>query len=105
MNFRFKFISEFINYEKTYVETLNERELRDYIPSVKCYNRVGYTPLFVALVNAHIKCVDAILESENIDLEAKDAKGNSIYHICAEYNCIEPMRVLLNRKVFSFVVF
>lgn len=81
------------------MENLTEKELREYIPSVKCYNRSGYTPLFVALIAGNIKCVEAILTAEHLDLEAKDAKGNSIYHICAEYNSLESMRVLLSKKV------
>lgn len=85
------------------MENLTEKELRDYIPSVKCYNRSGYTPLFVALIAGNIKCVEAILTAEHLDLEAKDAKGNSIYHICAEYNSLESMRVLLSKKEQQFV--
>lgn len=102
-NNSFKFIKEFLAYEKIYAERLNNKELKEYIPSVKCYNKIGYTPLFVALTNGNIKCVEAILAAEQLDLDAKDPKGNSIYHICAEYNSFESMRVLLNKKDPKFV--
>lgn len=86
-------------HEKAYAEQLDNKELKEYIPSVKCYNRAGYTPMFVALTTGNIKCVEALLGTDNLDLDAKDAKGNSIYHICAEYNSFESMRVLLAKKV------
>jgi ankyrin repeat protein len=99
----FKFIKEFLAYEKIHAEKLTNKQIKDYIPSVKCYNKSGYTPLFVALTAGNIKCVESILGDEELDLEAKDLKGNSIYHICAEFNSFESMRVLLNKKSAKFV--
>lgn len=95
-NNRFKFIKEYLHHE-------NSLELKDYVPSVRITNRSGYTPLFLALINGHVKCVEALLASEAIDLNAKDLKGNSIYHICAEFNNCEAMRVLLSKKEVRFV--
>jgi ankyrin repeat protein len=59
--------------------------------------------MFVALMAGNLKCVEALLASEHLDLETKDSSGNSIYHTCAEYNNFEALRVFLTKKDQRFV--
>jgi ankyrin repeat protein len=59
--------------------------------------------MFVALMAGNLKCVEALLTSEYLDLETKDSSGNSIYHTCAEYNNFEALRVFLTKKEQRFV--
>jgi ankyrin repeat protein len=43
-----------------------------------------------------------LTSSEDVDLEAKDPDGNSVYHICAELNNFESIRYLITRKEPKF---
>ena len=99
-NNRYKFIREYLAHESYLIEKL---ETKDYVSSVKGLNRAGNTPLFVSLINGHVKCTEALIGSDYIDLDAKDSHGNSIYHICAENNNFEAMRILLTKKDYKFV--
>lgn len=102
-NNRFKFITDFMAHEKLLVEKKDPMITKDYVPCVKGINRSGYTPMFVALIVGNLKCVEALLTTENLDLETKGPYGNSIYHICAEYNNFEALRVFLTKKDQRFV--
>lgn len=99
-NNRYKFIREYLTYESDLIEN---QEVKDYVSSVKGLNRAGNTPLFVSLINGHIKCTEALIACDYIDLDAKDPHGNSIYHICATHNNFEAMRILLTKKDYKFV--
>lgn len=71
-----------------------------YKPSVKVYNRAQhYTPLFSAVANGHLNCVQVLCSSvDNIELDAIDSSGNTVYHVCAELNNFESLRYMLTRK-------
>jgi ankyrin repeat protein len=72
-----------------------------YKPSVKVYNRAQhYTPLFLAVANGHLNSVQVLCSnsSDNIDIDALDSNGNTVYHVCAEMNHFESLRYLLTRK-------
>jgi ankyrin repeat protein len=58
--------------------------------------------MFVALIAGNLKCVEALLTSDDLDLETKDPNGNSIYHACAEHNNFEALRVFLTKKQAKF---
>jgi ankyrin repeat protein len=102
-NNKFKFIKEFLAHEKLLADKKDPAFLKEYLPSVKCINRNGYTPIFVGLIAGNLKCVEALMASENCDLDTKDSKGNSLYHICAEVNNFEALRVFLAKKDMRFV--
>ena len=99
---RFKFINEFLAHEKSLVVKKDSYFLKDYEPSVRCINRYGLTPMFISLMAGNLKCVEALLDAEDLDLEAKDPLGNSIYHTCAEHNNFEALRVFLTKKDLRF---
>jgi ankyrin repeat protein len=123
-NNKFNFIKEFLAYEKVYMERSHEEKEtsatsilttmsstdstdshsnQSYIPSIKRVNKNEHTPLFVAVVSGHLKCVEILSVAENVELDVKDSKGNSIYHMCAIYNHFESLRFLLTRKDVKFL--
>jgi ankyrin repeat protein len=98
-NNKFKFIKSFLKYEKDYLKS--EKTLQTL--SFKCLNQNKHSPLFLAIINGHLKCVEILAMLEDTDLNAKDMNGNSIYHKCAEYNHYESLRFLLTRKGKNFL--
>jgi ankyrin repeat protein len=120
INNRFNFIKEFLIYENnltknskttntlaTEDESLineNKEDLYDqHIPCVQCFNKNNFTPLFLAIIGGHLKCVEAITSSEDVDYAAQDKDGNTIYHKCAELNNFESIRYLLTRKESKYL--
>ena len=111
-NNKFNFIKEYLAYEKTYAEKyLTEQqtdtdsehaEVSVYKPSVKCFDKNNKTPLFTAVLNGHLKCVEVLATSEHIDLHSQDSLGNTVYHLCAELNNFECIRYLITRKEPKF---
>jgi ankyrin repeat protein len=61
-------------------------------------NRERLSPLFLAIIGGHTKCVELLSALDYIKLDSQDKNGNTIFHICAEYNNQESLRVLVNKK-------
>ena len=98
-NNKFKFIKAFLNYEKDYIKSENLQQGF----SFKCLNHNKHSPLFLSIINGHLKCVEILATIEDADLNATDINGNTIYHICAEFNHYESLRFLLTRKGKKFL--
>jgi len=117
INNRFNFIKDFLIYENNLRKNSNtliaedeslinenKEELNDqHIPCVQCFNKNNFTPLFLAIIGGHLKCVEALASSEDVDYAAQDQEGNTIYHKCAELNNFESIRYLLTRKESKYL--
>ena len=66
--------------------------------AVQEFDANSHTPLFNAVQNGHLKCIEVLLLSDTINLSATDSTGNSVYHICAATNNFEALRYFLTRK-------
>jgi ankyrin repeat protein len=64
-------------------------------PALYAINNQHYTPLMSAIVAGNEMCVEELAANIYCQLDAKDIDGNSIYHLCAEYDNIEALRFLL----------
>ena len=93
-NNKFNFIREFLANEKLLTSSNKTPTV------VNALDAKGHTALFNAILNGHLKSVEALIfaSSDDIDVTLADANGNTIYHICAETNNFEAMRFLLTRK-------
>ena len=100
LNNRPQFITTFIAYEKEYFESLEG--IQNLVPGVRCLNKEKQTPLYTAIINSNLKCVEILVNIEHVELNFRDMSGSSIYHICALYNNIEALRYLLTRKNKKF---
>jgi ankyrin repeat protein len=91
---RSAFITAFLELEKEEVES---DARKSYIPCVMQTNENYLTPLFLAVLNDHVKCVEALLKSsdEISQLDVVDRDGNSVIHICAKNNSVEILRHLI----------
>ncbi len=77
-------------------------DFSSHTPSVKMLNKQRYTPFMTALAFGNHKCAEEILNAwktqpGGLDMDTKDAEGNSIYHICARYNNTESLKLLVNK--------
>jgi ankyrin repeat protein len=101
-NNKHKFIKEFLLYEKCLLE---KQDSENYMPCIcKCddYHTLSirqrdhnnYTPLLTALAASNQRCVEELLNDSNIELDAKDISGNSIFHICSEFDNGESLKFL-----------
>ena len=95
-NNKFNFIVELLAYEKEYVKKYNLQDTHE--PFAKCLNKSKNTPLFLAAIGGHTKCVELLVMLDEVDLSLQDIDGNSIYHIFALYNSFESLRFCLTRK-------
>jgi ankyrin repeat protein len=93
-NNRFEFIKSYINYEKTLLQT---NKLKKSIILNK--NNKNQTPLQIAIMKRHEKCVIELLNSDKIDLNIKEIENNySIYHLCIKYSDNKSLQILLGKK-------
>lgn len=93
-NNRFEFIRSYINYEKTLVQT---NKLKKSIILNK--NNKNQTPLQIAIMKRHEKCVVELLNSNKLDLNVKEIENNySIYHLCIKYSDNKSLQMLLGKK-------
>jgi ankyrin repeat protein len=93
---RYDFIKSLIEHEKTIVsgsKSLVERK-----------NNKNLTPLQLAIMKRHDKCVKEIIKSDKIDLNVKEAENNySIYHLCVIYSDFESLNILLNKNEKKYI--
>ena len=95
-NNKFNFIKKFLEYEKSFVERNNLKAIHQ--PTALGLNRERYTPLFLAIIGGHTKCVEIFVGLDYIKLDTHDKNGNTLFHICAEFNNQESIRVILRKK-------
>ncbi len=95
-NNKFNFIYELLAYEKAYVKKYNLQETHE--PLALCLNRSKYTPLFLAAIGGHTKCIELLVMLDEVDLSLQDLDGNSIYHVFALNNNFDSLRFCLTRK-------
>jgi ankyrin repeat protein len=95
-NNKFNFIREFLEYEKAYIEKNSLKSIHQ--PTALGLNRERYTPLFLSIIGGHTKCVEQFVALDYIKLDSHDKNGNTLFHICAEFNNQESLRVILRRK-------
>lgn len=92
-NNKFNFIKDYLICEKNIMNKessekdneVDDNILKVSLSSVNCLNKNGQTPLFVAINAGNLKCVDALTNSNDLDLTLTDSKGNSIYHVCLNF--------------------
>lgn len=100
-----KFINEFLKFEKfcndhsensKFVQCACKCEVdkKSYVPTIKARDLKQYTPLLTALAASNQKCVEELFDSELLETDATDNNGNSIYHICAQYDNAESLKYL-----------
>jgi ankyrin repeat protein len=88
---RYDFIRSLLEYEKT--KESGSKSL------VERKNNKHFTPLQLAIMKRHDKCVKEIIKSDKIDLNVKEAENNySIYHLCVIYSDFESLNILLNKN-------
>jgi ankyrin repeat protein len=93
-NNRFEFIRSYINYEKTLLQT---NKIKKSIILNK--NNKNQTPLQIAIMKRHEKCVVELLNSDKLDLNVKEIENNySIYHLCIKYSDNKSLQMLLGKK-------
>lgn len=51
------------------------------------------------------KSVEILSNDSNVDYEAQDNDGNTVFHICAQYGNVESVRLLLKNKSFLPTLF
>ena len=95
-NNKFNFIKEFLEYEKAFVEKNKLNAIHQ--PTALALNRERYTPLFLAIIGGHTKCVELFVALDYMKLDAHDKNGNTIFHVCAEFNNQESLRVILRKN-------
>ncbi len=101
---RFEFIKRFLKEERNYITDLDDSGV-EILPCIKQVNKNGHTPLFVALFQDNVKSVEYLAADENCDSGAQDPDGDSIFHVCAQYNNVESLRFLLKNPQFSNTIF
>ena len=101
---RFAFIEKFMKYENSYMAEMADKGV-DIVPCVKQRNELSYTPLFTALLADHMKSIELLSASDDVECEATDKAGNSLFHICAQLNSVEPLRLLLKNSKFIQTIF
>lgn len=74
-------------------------------PCIKKKNNFSQTPLFSAISLDNVKCVEALVQSPDIELNAVDNEGNTCIHLCARFNNVESLRYLLKMSKFLDVIF
>jgi ankyrin repeat protein len=92
-NNKFNFIKDYLICEKNIMNKeasekdnkVDDNIAKISLASVNCLNKNGQTPLFVAINAGNLKCVEALTNSNDLDLTLTDSKGNSIYHVCLNY--------------------
>jgi ankyrin repeat protein len=95
-NNKFKFIRDFIINERKCEE--KKMGAKDYVPCVRVCNKNNLQPMFLAVIGGHQKCVEILTQSEDLVMDGLDKSGNTIYHVCAEFNNFDSLRFLLSRK-------
>ena len=103
---RRKIIAELVNYEKFLFSKQDNDQFiqcvclcdldKSYIPCIKAKDNKQYTPLLTAVAASNQICVEELLANENVDLTTRDKDGNSIYHICTEFDNDISLKYLLN---------
>jgi len=101
---RFDFIKKFLKEEWNYITDLDDSGV-DIVPCIKQVNKNGHTPLFVALFNDNIKSVEYLAADENCDSTTQDPDGDTIFHVCAQYNNVESLRFLLKNSHYINTMF
>ena len=105
---RNKFINEFLKYEKFCFSEHPDSNNKYFACACRCdlddKNRIKciktrdiklYTPLLTALAASNQKCVEELIEyDEALDLTHTDINGNSMYHICAQFDNAESLKYL-----------
>ena len=100
-NNKFNFINAFLAHERKHVEASGSQ--LTHLASYKAINLAQQTPLYLAVVGGHAKCVEILIELGDIELSARDSNGNTIYHVCAEYNSMEALRLMLKKRDARFL--
>ncbi len=108
-----KFIREFLNFERYLMEggSGSDSESKGKIPCVCGCDAMAnhkrlifqrdsnnYTPLHSAIVSSSHKCVSELMREEGLELDSKDKDGNSIYHLCTEFNNTDSFKFLLQKE-------
>lgn len=96
---RFHFINLILYEEKCFMAKKSEQ----YVPMIRRANRSDQTALQIGLIKCHEKCVEELSNSEDVDLNVKDANNLSIYHLCVCHSNLESLRYLLNKKSDKFL--
>jgi ankyrin repeat protein len=74
-NNKFKFIRDFLINERKCDE--KKENAKDYVPCIKVQNKNNFQPMFLAVIGGHQKCVEALAQSEDLDMDGFDKAGNT----------------------------
>lgn len=107
---RSKFIREFLKYEKYLLENKDSEDSKfmqcicvceldkdQYIPCIRAKDSKQNTPLLTALAALNQRCVEELMENNLVETNAIDSGGNSIYHICTEYDNADSLKYLFQK--------
>ncbi|CAF0975888.1 unnamed protein product, partial [Brachionus calyciflorus] len=118
LNNKYKFIREYLKYEKFLLVNTHSCELKNteftsskFIPCIcNCDEIVDYqnlqlsirqrdekffTPLMQAISCGNQRCIDELINDRYIEFDSKDQNGQSIFHLCTEFNNIEALKFFL----------
>lgn len=69
--------------------------------SIKQRDKKFYTPLMRAIVSGSQRVVQELINDKYVELDLKDKDGQSIFHLCCEYNNIETLRYFIQSDFIS----
>ena len=105
---KYRFILEFLKYEALLTHNQEKTSMlmpcmclcdeEEFMPSIMQKDTKHFTPLYRAIASCNQKCVEALLSDTNkqavLDHSLKDINGNSMFHICAEFDNSESLKYL-----------
>ena len=76
---------------------LDEGMENGYVPCIRVKDNKQNTPLFTALSALNQRCVEELMNNKMVDFNDKGMNGNSVYHICTDYDNVESLKYLLQK--------
>jgi ankyrin repeat protein len=101
---RFQFIEKFLKYEKSFLSEMTDKGV-DLTPCVQQFDCNMHTPLFSALIMDNLKSLEIFANCDEVDSNATDKDGNTVIHVCAQFNNVESLRYLLKNSAFVETIF
>ena len=74
------FISKFLSFENSSSQSATS------LPAIQAINKKKLTPLMVTLAYNNRFSLEELAQDENLLIETRGHNGNSVYHLCAEFN-------------------
>ena len=62
------------------------------------------TPLLLAVTVGNQRCVEVLANDPNTKIDTKDANGNNVFHMCAEFNNVDSLKYLCKQYPTQSVI-